>query len=195
MPEERKGALSRLWNVLSRPSARYSLLALVVIGFIGGILFWGGFHTALELTNTLEFCTSCHEMEKNVFQEYKKTIHYSNPSGVRATCADCHVPKEWGPKMVRKIRATNELFHKVMGTIDTREKFQAQRAAMAERVWESMKKTDSRECRNCHTLEAMDLEPQKPRARHQHQAAKTEKQTCIECHQGIAHDLPEKKKE
>jgi cytochrome c-type protein NapC len=194
MAEAGKGALSKLWSALARPSARYSVLALLVVGFAGGIVFWGGFHTAMEATNTLAFCTSCHEMEQTVFQEYKKTIHYSNPRGVRATCSDCHVPKEWGPKVVRKIQATNELFHKVMGTIDTPEKFEAQRAAMAERVWDGMKKTDSRECRNCHSLEAMDLEPQKPRARNQHQAAKTEKQTCIECHQGIAHKLPEKKK-
>ena len=50
-----------------------------------GIILWGGFNTALELTNTEQFCISCHEMEDNVYQEYKTTIHYANRSGVRAT--------------------------------------------------------------------------------------------------------------
>lgn len=191
MSDDRKNLPTRLWNALRRPSARYSLLTLAGGGFLAGIIFWGGFHTVLEATNTMEFCVSCHEMEQKVYREYQKTIHYSNPKGIRVTCADCHVPKDWGPKIVRKVRATNELFHKLVGTIDTPEKFEANRLAMAQRVWATMKANDSRECRNCHTLEAMDLEPQKPRARKQHQAAVKEKQTCIECHQGISHNLPE----
>ncbi|MFO1253016.1 MAG: NapC/NirT family cytochrome c, partial [Inhella sp.] len=69
--------------------------------FAGGIIFWGGFNTAMEWTNREAFCISCHEMEQNVFVEYRNTIHYQNRTGVRATCPDCHVPKEWGPKMIR----------------------------------------------------------------------------------------------
>ena len=52
------------------------------------------FNTALELTNTEKFCTGCHEMRDNVFAELKTTIHYTNRSGVRASCPDCHVPHE-----------------------------------------------------------------------------------------------------
>ena len=52
----------------------------------------------------------------NVFVEYRKTVHYSNRTGVRASCPDCHVPKEWGHKVVRKIQASNELLHKALGT-------------------------------------------------------------------------------
>ena len=82
---------------------------------MAGILFWGGFNTALEWTNTEQFCISCHEMKDNVYAEYRNTIHYQNRTGVRATCPDCHVPKEWGHKMIRKIQASNELWHKVLG--------------------------------------------------------------------------------
>src|SRR6187431_2404433 len=96
--------LRRLWAVLRKPSAKFSLLTLLVVGGVGGVLFWGGFHYSLELTNTMKFCTSCHEMGQ-VYAEYKETIHYSNRSGVRATCPDCHVPREWGPKVLRKIIA------------------------------------------------------------------------------------------
>ena len=156
--------------------------------FIFGIIFWGGFNTAMEATNTLEFCISCHEMEENVYEEYKPTIHYANRTGVRAGCPDCHVPDPWIHKMVRKIQASNELLHKALGTIDTPEKFDNHRLAMAKRVWKTMKKTDSRECRNCHNFESMNPEFQRPRARKQHLNAFTTGQTCIDCHKGIAHN-------
>src|SRR3954454_425645 len=81
-----------LWLVLIRPSSVFGLGVLVLAGFAAGVIFWGGFSTALELTNTEKFCTGCHEMRENVFAELKSTIHFSNRSGVRATCPDCHVP-------------------------------------------------------------------------------------------------------
>ena len=130
-------------------------------GVVAGIIFWGGFNTAMEATNELGFCISCHEMRDTVYQEYKTTIHFKNPAGVRAVCSDCHVPKDWTHKIIRKVQASNELWHKIIGTIDTPEKFQAHRAALAKDVWKTMKETDSRECRNCHSNEAMDFAHQK----------------------------------
>ncbi|WP_308333346.1 NapC/NirT family cytochrome c [Thiolapillus sp.] len=100
-----------------------------------GVVLWGGFNTAMEATNTLSFCISCHEMHDNVYQEYKTSIHFSNPSGVQAACPDCHVPREWIPKIIRKIRASNEVYHRLKGTIDTKEKFEARRPQLAEHVW------------------------------------------------------------
>ena len=155
--------------------------------FILGIVFWGGFNTAMEATNTEEFCISCHEMEENVYEEYKKTIHYANRSGVRATCPDCHVPKEWTHKIVRKIKASKELWHKALGTIDTPEKFDEKRLELAQNEWRRMKANDSRECRNCHDFESMSIAYQKPRAVKQHTNALKNGNTCIDCHKGIAH--------
>ena len=130
-------------------------------------------------------------MRDNVYPEYKETIHYSNRTGVRATCPDCHVPKEWIHKVVRKVQATNELFHKIIGTIDTREKFEAKRLELAKHVWATMKATDSRECRNCHSFEFMDLTKQERRSQKRHTTAIDKGMTCIDCHKGIAHELPE----
>ncbi len=127
-------------------------------------------------------------MEENVFQEYKKTIHYTNRSGVRAACSDCHVPRPWIHKVVRKIQASNEVFHKILGTIDTPEKFDAKRLHLAKNVWHAMKDTDSRECRNCHNFDSMKPEDQKKRSRKQHAAAMEDGNTCIDCHKGIAHN-------
>ncbi len=114
------GRIKRIWLALRKPSAKYSLLALLTVGFFSGILFWGGFHTGLEATNTLAFCISCHEMRDNVYVEYKETIHYKNRSGVRVICSDCHVPHAWGPKMIRKAKASFEVWGKLVGSIDTR---------------------------------------------------------------------------
>ena len=177
-----------LWSRIRNP-ASWSLL---FIGVVAGIIFWGGFNTAMEATNTMTFCISCHEMRDNVYQEYKETIHYKNPSGVQDTCSDCHVPRPWIYKIVRKIRASNELYHKALGTINTREKFEARRLHMAERVWESMRATDSRECRNCHDFNSMDLSEQDRYARKRHERALAKGETCIDCHDGIAHELPER---
>ena len=157
------------------------------IAFGAGIVFWGGFNTAMEATNTLGFCKSCHEMRTMVFAEYALTGHYENRTGVRATCSNCHVPDPWVHKFVRKVKATNELFHWALGSIDTPEKFEAKRLTLAKNVWQAMKETDSRECRNCHSWDGMSAANQKPRAAKQHADAQKENLTCIDCHKGVAH--------
>lgn len=181
-----------------QPSWWRRLLGLKMLwaGVLAGIVLWGGFNTVVEATNTEAFCISCHEMKDNVFKEYaENTIHYTNRTGVRATCPDCHVPKEWGAKMVRKIQASRELYGKLTGSIDTREKFEAKRLQLAEREWARMKANDSLECRNCHTLASMDKEKQKPRAKKSHELAVKNNETCIDCHKGIAHHKPKGMKE
>jgi cytochrome c-type protein NapC len=164
---------------------------MVAVLFIAGILFWGSFNWSLELSNTETFCISCHEMRENVYKEYRQSVHFSNSSGVRATCPDCHVPKDWKDKVIRKIGASNELFHKIIGSIDTREKFLAKRLELAEFVWNTMESNDSTECRNCHELESMDRRQQSSFASQAHQKAERQQMTCIDCHKGVAHQLPE----
>jgi cytochrome c-type protein NapC len=184
-------ALKRYWRIISRPSVHFSLGFLTVGGFIGGIAFWGAFNTAMEFTNTETFCTGCHEMRNNVFAELKSTIHYTNRSGVRAKCSDCHVPHEWTAKMARKIQASKEVWGKIFGTIDTPEKFQAMRLELAQHEWARFKANDSLECRNCHNYDSMDFTRQSVRAQAMHSTYLASKEkTCIDCHKGIAHRLP-----
>lgn len=181
--------LKRIWTLLRRPSAQFSLGFLLAAGFIGGVLFWGGFNWGLELTNTETFCRTCHEMNDNVYQEYRTTIHDQNRTGVRATCPDCHVPHNFFYKMRRKFQASNEVLHHLLGTINTHDKFENHRLELEIHEWTRMKESDSRECRNCHTFDAMDLSRQGPRARLRHSQAMDEGKTCIDCHKGIAHRL------
>jgi cytochrome c-type protein NapC len=184
--------LKAWWRVLSRPSAYFSLGFLTMGGFIAGIIFWGAFNTALEATNTETFCISCHEMHDNVYEELRTTIHFTNRSGVRATCPDCHVPHEWTNKIARKMQASKEVWGWVFGTIDTREEFQEKRRELAEREWARLHANNSLECRNCHGYDYMDFTRQSPRAAEAHGVFLVSgEKTCIDCHKGIAHQLPD----
>ncbi len=189
-----RGRIARVWKFLWRPNTRIPFAVLIIAGAFLGILFWGGFNLAMEASNTEAFCISCHEMRDNVYQELQQTIHWKNRSGVRAICSDCHVPRAWIHKVYRKVEATNELFHKIVGTINTKEKFEAHRLQLAQDVWTAMKKTDSRECRNCHAVDSMDPHKQSAAAQIMFEAVKNG-MTCIDCHKGIAHRLPEEPEE
>ncbi len=172
--------------------AKRGVFGTLLIGVVLGIVLWGGFNWTLDLTNTEEFCISCHEMEATPYEELQDTIHFTNRTGVRATCPDCHVPRPWIYKIIRKIQASNELYHHfIVGDVDTPEKFEAKRLTLARNVWKAMKETDSRECRNCHDFESMDFDRQESRSAEAHDEAIEKGWTCIDCHKGIAHQLPE----
>ncbi len=188
-PQDTRGRLRRLWDWFWSPVPVLSFGFTLIAGFLAGILFWGGFHWTLELTNTEEFCVSCHTMETNL-GEYRETIHYNNHSGVRAICSDCHVPHEWNHKIKAKVMAVKDIYHEMVGTIGTPEKYEEHRLHLAATVWKKMKASDSRECRNCHNFDYMDFTIQEARAASEHQRAIDNDMTCIDCHQGIAHNLP-----
>lgn len=177
-------------DFFTRPSTRYSAGVLVLIGGIGALILGGGTHTVMEATSTTEFCISCHEIEDNAWAEYKETIHHRNSSGIQVECADCHIPKDFSGKVVRKIEAAREVYGHWTGIIDTPEKYDAHRKTMAEKVWGEMRANDSASCRSCHSTIEETLDLQYDWARVNHQRMIDENMTCIDCHQGIAHKLP-----
>jgi len=187
--------LRRFWEVFREryPSRGKALAVLLAFGIgfavLAAILVVGG-AAGLAWTNTEKFCIGCHEMRDNVYAEFKGTIHDSNRTGVRAVCSDCHVPREPGPLILRKINASWEVWGHITGVIDTPEKFEAHRAQLAQKVWKRMKETDSLECRNCHKRESMDAGKQSERAQSRHAKGQAEGKTCIDCHSGIAHKEP-----
>jgi len=180
---------SKLRRNVDRWALKLGLFGAVGLILIGGLLFAGG-KTAVDKTNTIEFCTSCHEMKDNNYEEYKTTIHAKNRTGVKAVCSDCHVPHGFLDTAKRKIMAANDVYHHLLGTEDTKEKFEAHRLELAKKVWRHMKETDSAECRNCHDVKTMDPEQQGPTARKQHLKIGKDGKTCIDCHYGIAHKEP-----
>ena len=164
------------------------LAALILLGV--GFAVAVSSSVTLESTNQTEFCTSCHSMQW-VKEEWMESEHYSNIYGVRAGCSDCHVPHDIGPKLVAKLRAAKDVWHEIRGTIDSGEKFEHHRWKMANAVWDRMKATDSRECRSCHLVAAMDLEEQDRSARKKHKKmVNGSGKTCIDCHKGVAHEVP-----
>jgi cytochrome c-type protein NapC len=168
----------------------------LLIGIALGIMIWGGFNWSMEVANTESYCLSCHEMQGNSFDELQETVHYSNRTGVRASCPDCHVPKEWTHKVVQKISAAmRELPAHWKGKLDTEEKFEQHRLEMAMSEWKRMTKNGSKECKNCHDNQSMDFTKQEPRSSIQHEEAAKTGKSCIECHKGIAHHLPKGWKE
>lgn len=190
-PDIAKGPVARMWAAMRRPSSRYSIATLMVVGGVfGALLIWGG-GKALKATDSTAFCLSCHEMQAFAFESHKQSRHFANRSGVRAECADCHVPQDTGAYLVRKVRLVGEVWSNWQGTIATRERYDANRLEMAQRVWADMEATGSRECKSCHSHEAMAAHEQSPEAAAMMKwAVASGTHTCISCHKGVAHQLP-----
>ena len=169
---------------------RFGWVAILVAAIVGGLMTWGG-SEVVAWTNTEAFCISCHEMRDNVYAEYEFTIHDENRTGVRATCADCHVPRETIPKMVRKVKASMELLAHYQGKLDTPEKFAAHRYEMAKKVWAEMRASDSQACRSCHDENKVSTAMASEKSQQRHAEGVAEGLTCIDCHYGIAHMEPE----
>jgi len=180
---QKKGLLKTLMS----PSASLSILALLSIGLVVGVVSVIAFETSLHASSTEKFCTSCHEMADNPYVQVQNTSHFKNASGVRPSCSDCHVPKEFVPKMIRKVEAAREVWGMLTGIIDTPEKYAAHAPAMKKREIARMRANDSQECRNCHETDQMLPELQTVKARQFHEAKRVNSKTCIDCHAGIAH--------
>jgi cytochrome c-type protein NapC len=180
----------RYWQMMRTPS-RVATGFIATFFFLSGIAYTLTFNWTMAVTNTEEFCVGCHEMKDNVFPAYSESIHYSNRSGVRASCPDCHVPHKFADKVIRKVQASQEVWGKITGFIDTPEKFATQRLRLAQREWKRFRLNDSLECRNCHDQSFFNFDKQAAPGRYMHTAMlESGEFTCIDCHKGIAHVLP-----
>lgn len=189
MSDPKTGREKKKKGILSKSTSKVVIITSSVVLFFAGVASVVGFSATLENTNTTEFCTSCHSLQW-VTDEYKQSVHYKNTSGVGAGCPDCHVPKNFGLKVLAKLGAYSDILHEVKGTINTKDKFEARRWHLAEKVWEEMRENNSRECRSCHDFTKMDFKEQDRYARKKHQRAVDGGKTCIDCHKGIAHEQP-----
>ena len=171
------------------------LFLVVVFTGLASLTVSFGLEKFVSYTSTTEFCVGCHEMQNSVYVEYQKTTHYKNASGVQPSCSDCHVPKGLMPTLYRKLLAVKDVYHHLVGTIDTPKKFEQRRLMMAQRVWQQLQASDSQTCRSCHNFDHMDFNKQRKRASKQHQNAIKDGSTCINCHKGIAHKAPQEKEQ
>lgn len=169
---------------------RWGWLWILLIGIILGAAILAATATVLHKTSDTAFCVSCHTMQQPL-AEYQGSVHFQNHLGIRAECADCHVPHQPVDYLLTKIMAVKDIYGEIVGTINTPEKFEAHKLEMAQSVWKTMKENDSATCRSCHSFDAMDITAQRPEARIQHPIAIKEGETCIDCHKGVAHILPD----
>lgn len=180
--------LKALLTYLRKPAAGWSILSLGGLGLFVGVLGTVSFQASLEWTNSEPFCLSCHSMYSQPYQAQQQTAHFNNRTGVRPICADCHVPRAFIPKMIRKIEASHDVYGTIMGTVNTPEKYAAHIPVMKARELERMRANDSQGCRVCHDTERTDFELQSEKAREYHQSIEAQNKTCVDCHQGIAHN-------
>lgn len=191
-PEKSDSRWARIWQqpggkwLLGIPIGAWCMFVLGAIAFIG-------FEVVMYKTGNEQFCTTaCHSMESFTVPEWRESIHYSNPSGVKVACPECHIPKVYPDYLWAKAYdGGRHVFGEIIRRIDTQEKYEKRRIRMAEYVWRSMKRNDSRECRNCHVPELMVVERQGERAARAHRRGIEEGKTCIDCHKGIAHKTPD----
>ncbi len=170
---------------------KYFVLFIAILGMLIGWLTLGGSAAVMHFTSSTEFCISCHTMELP-YEEYQGSKHFSNAKGIRAECADCHIPTDPIDYVITKIRASKDIYHEfVTGKIDSEEKYEDHRMAMAETVWAQMRENDSATCRSCHSFDAMDTYEQSENSAKMHEFGRENNQTCIDCHKGVAHFAPE----
>jgi cytochrome c-type protein NapC len=188
-PPLRRGFFAWLWR---RPQ-RWWLLGIpagALLAFTAGVIFWASFMGAVKYAETDSFCTSCHEM-KQPYQELTRSVHFSNVLGIQASCGNCHVPPTFFAGMWRHIQAYKEVLGHMGGELNTPAKYEAHRMVLAQKIWTELKANDSAECRSCHTPSQMAFAKQPPNAASAHQSLKQGGTTCIDCHQGVAHTLPQ----
>lgn len=170
------------------------LLGIPIGGFLMiavGAIAMIGFDKTMVYTNSNEFCYGCHVGMDTIVEEYEASIHFTNRTGVQATCSDCHVPHEFLPKMWVKIKATKDIYHTMVGTFNL-ENFESHRLELAHSARAPLIARDSKECRTCHNDQQWVLAAQSPRAQlsHDPEFMAANNRTCVNCHIGIAHKKP-----
>ncbi len=133
----------------------------------------------IEQTSGEEFCSKCHSMVGPTMA-YKEDIHGGNNNkGLKAKCADCHLPHD-------------NVFHYVYakgytGIKDVLgEYFWADTVDWVGKLEDREHFTYSTGCQKCHDLDAIKYEI--PKAFLAHRDFKTGKVTsCVKCHEHVGH--------
>ncbi len=168
---------------------RHVLFALVA-GGIGGVVFIFFLIEFDHFTSTNEFCLSCHSMSY-ADDYYQRTLHFNSPSGVRASCGDCHVSEGVIMATYDHAVGVKDLIKQLFGPDYDDPVVNALHlpdAAFAARDW--FRKRDSATCRRCHVQEAIMGQRANTAAIHQEDA---QGKTCIDCHINLVHrPVPER---
>lgn len=193
-PENGEQRKTRFWQ---KPRSKWMLGIPIggFIAFVAGAIGISAFNYTLHATSSTEFCFECHSHELNIRPEYEASNHAKNASGVRAECADCHLPKPWHRYVWTKMVVSLDIIPELQGAISTPEKYAERRGYLKKKVWIEYKENGSEFCMHCHQWEYMDSEEQGRMASRMHTRAQEKGQTCIDCHRGLVHDMNDSHKE
>ena len=132
------------------------------------------------------FCGNvCHVMESTVYQELQTSKHWNTPTGVRPTCAKCHVAGRLTFAMIDHFLGTGELFVNLTHDFSKPGSFEKFRPDAANRERFKMLENNSETCRSCHIMEA--IKPKRVRGQNAHADAMKKNVPCIACHYNLVH--------
>ncbi|MCG5530539.1 NapC/NirT family cytochrome c [Halorhodospira halochloris] len=165
-----------------------AVLGFVAIGIVIGLIVAAGSATMVEVTNKTEYCVSCHIYD-DLYEDYKQTAHYSNKTGYKAGCVDCHLPFDnwWNMVTTKADHGIGAMWKYYIGGVNTPEDLAERREELADSVFEWFQETNSKTCKSCHSPQRWNLDEQSSRAQQAHDGL-DEDDGCIGCHrQDAAH--------
>ena len=188
-PEQNQagGGGRRSWLGRARGAIRgYPLLFILLALGVGAIIAVPSTDAVDHYFSTDRFCAeTCHVMTATVAKEFQDSPHWNTATGVRPSCADCHVSEGLTMATWDHFVGTHELFAFAVRGIRTPEAFEEERAGAANRVRMKMLANDSKNCRSCHVMQA--IQPERTRGQRQHAQALEDGTTCIACHYNLVH--------
>lgn len=186
VPDSRARA-RRLWSALHDffASPRNGVLAIAGIAVFLGLSFVAAEELNIQ-ANSTRFCVACHSMDAYVYEEYKRSKHYTSASGIRPECGQCHVQKRFWPAVWDHMMGTHDLISEYSHDWSRPEVFEARRSAMAEKARLKILAEDSKTCRECHRMDA--IRPARMRGQRAHEdALRKERTNCVACHYNLVH--------
>ena len=178
-----------------RGQFRWGLALLVALGIVVGLVGAGATTWAVNATSTDNFCaTACHSMQW-ADAAYRQSPHFANPHGVRASCAECHIPFEsrpatpfqyiFGTMWTKEVDGMHDAIATLRGTISTEEKWKARQPQLAADVEAWFRRTNYVTCKGCHQLDAAT-----GKLADKHAAMlKDGPLDCVQCHADAGHNF------
>ncbi len=166
-----------------------TMAIVFIVGGIAGIIFALSAEEMDRLTTTDEFCTSCHAMQIYIAnaETYKTSSHQMTASGVRAGCADCHIPTGLVvATYTHVVNGISDIWGQIRHDYENPETWKAEKARLAYAVRDWFRNNDSITCRGCH--EEASIKPRRKRGQRQHTEARESGMTCIDCHYNLVHE-------
>lgn len=176
----------------------WTMILPIVLGVAIGIAIAATTTWVVNATSSVDFCsTSCHSMNWAA-TSYEHGPHFKNPSGVRASCVDCHIPYEsrpatpiqyvFGTLWTKGIDTATDTIAEVRGTIADQAKWDRERPRLEKNVKEWFKATNFETCKGCHKFDA--FKETSPAHGAHAGLVKQDKIDCLACHGGVAHVWP-----